>query len=137
MPETAAAMPRLAHRLLWIAGVGLDVVVILGLFADVEPERVGGRIVGAVVIAGVGSLAVVAAVLAPRRPVAARLLGLAAAGGMLFVAWLILTRPGTNLFTTVIGLGVLTLGAIIGWQLFRWRPGRRSSAEAEDGAHVP
>ncbi len=129
-------MPQLARRLLWITGAGLDVLAILGLLADGDPERTGSRILGAVVVAAVGALAVLAAFIAPRRPILARLLGLAAAGGMLFVAWLLLTQPGSSGFTIAVGLVLLVIGGIVGWRLFRWRPERRSG-ETEDGAHVP
>jgi hypothetical protein len=130
-------MPSLTRRLLWITGSGLDVLAIMGLLADGDPERTGSRILGAVVVAAVGSMAVLAALSALRRPVVARLVGLAAAGGMLFVAWLVLSRPVSNVFTILVGLTLLVIGGIVGWQLFRWRPEGRSSGEAEDGAHVP
>ena len=130
-------MPPLARRLLWATGLGLDVLAIIGLLAEVEPDRVGSRIAGAVVLAAVGALALAAALLASRRPAVSRFLGLGSAVGMLFVAWLVLTQPGVNLLSILVWSAVIVVAATIGWQLFRWRPARASSGEAEDGAHVP
>ena len=130
-------MPLLARRLLWGTGLGLDVLVIIALLADVEPERAGSRIAGAVVIGAVGSLALAAALLASRRPAMSRFLGLAAAGGMLFVSWLVLTRPGVNFLSIIVWIAAIVVAATIGWHLVRWRPARAPSGQAEDGAHLP
>ena len=129
-------MPPLARRLLWTAGLGLDALAILALFADTDPDGSRNRVVGAIVIAAVGSLAIVAVVTSARRPPVARLLGMAAAAGMLFVAWIVLTRPGSSWFTILVGLVLLAVGGIVGWQLFRWRPDRGSSGETEDRANL-
>lgn len=131
MTEASSQPPRTAVRLLWLTGIGLDVLAILGLLADAEPEQLAGRILGAAVIAGVGAVSMVAAIMARSRPTVTRRLGLAAAGGMLFVAWLVLTRPESGGFTILVGLALLVIGAIIAWQLYRWP--RPMSGEPKDG----
>jgi hypothetical protein len=54
---------------------------------------------------------------------------------MLFVAWLVLSRPWTSVFTILLGLVLLTTGGIVAWQLYRWR--KAASGEPEDGANLP
>ena len=117
--------------------VGLDVLVILALLADMDEGEVGSRIIGLIVIGAVGSLALASVIVARRRPRVARLLGLGSAGGMLFVSWLVLTRLRGDVLSIIVWIGVMIVGAAVGWQLFRWRPDREPSGEAEDGAHIP
>lgn len=127
-------LPRRAVRLLWLTGIGLDVFAVIGLLADVEPERMRSRILAAIMVAAIGAISLVAAIMARSRRLLARRLGLAAAAGMLFLAWLLLSRPWTSVFTVLLGLVLLAIGAIVAWQLYRWQ--RSSSGKAEDGADL-
>ena len=134
MTTAPAELPRRAIRLLWLTGIGLDVFAIMGLLADADPQRMGSRILGAIILAAIGAVAMVAAIMARSRPLLARRLGLVASAGMLFVAWLVLSRPWTSPFTVVIGRVLLTVGASVAWQLYRWRG--TPSGEPEDGANL-
>jgi hypothetical protein len=132
--DAPAEVPRRAVRLLWLTGIGLDVLAVIGLLADIEPERMGSRILGPS-----WWLPSARSRWSPRSwraaPLLAHRLGLAAAAGMLFVAWLVLSRPWTSVFTILLGLVLLTTGGIVAWQLYRWR--KAASGEPEDGANLP
>jgi uncharacterized membrane protein HdeD (DUF308 family) len=122
-------------RLLQGTGWALIGVAVVGLLAEAPPGTLGSRIAGAALLATTGAVAIIAARLVRRQPKCGRRLGLLAAGGMLFIAWIATTRPSSNLFTVLLGLALLAVGSIVGWQLLRWRPGRWSS-QAEDGPDV-
>jgi hypothetical protein len=116
-------------------GWALIGVAVVGLLAESPPGTLSSRIAGAALVATTGAAAVTAARLVRRQPDWARRLGLMAAGGMLFLAWIWTTRPSSNLFTVLLGVALLAVGSIVSWQLLRWRPGR-SSGQTENGPDV-
>jgi hypothetical protein len=127
---------RWTGRLLRGTGWALIGLAIVGLLAEAPPSELGSRIAGAALIATTGAVAVTAARLVRRQPDWGRRLGLLAASGMLFIAWIVTTRPTSNPITVLLGVALLVVGAIVGWQLLRRsRPGR-SSVETENGPDV-
>jgi uncharacterized membrane protein HdeD (DUF308 family) len=117
-------------RLLQGTGLALIGLAIVGLLAEASPGTLGSRIAGGALLATTGAAAVMATRLVRRQPEWGRRLGLLAVAGMLFIAWIVTTRPTSNPFTVLLGVALLAVGSIVGWRLLR-RPGR-SSGQAED-----
>ena len=114
--------PRLARILLWAAGPPILLLALAGAFAEVEPERRTSRMLGLLIFAVMSGAATLAAWLLPRRPRLGRRVGLGAAAGMLFVAWILTSRSDNPGGAILFGLGLLAAGAIVAWHLWRWRP---------------
>ena len=108
--------------LLWAAGPPVLLLAIAGAFAEVEPERRANRILGLIIFGVMSGAATLAAWLLPRRPRLGRRVGLGAAGGMLFVAWILTSRSHNPGGAILFGLSLLAAGAIVAWRLWRWRP---------------
>jgi hypothetical protein len=108
--------------LLWAAGPPILLLAIAGAFAEIEPERRASRLLGLFIFGVMSALATVAAWLLPRRPRLGRRVGLFAAGGMLFVAWILTSRSDNPGGAVLLGLGLLAAGAVVAWRLWRWRP---------------
>ena len=114
--------PRLARFLLWAAGPPVLLLAIAGAFAEVEPERRASGMLGLLVYGVMSGAATLAAWLLHRRPRLGRRVGLGAAAGMLFVAWILTSRSDNPGGAVLFGLGLLAAGAIVAWRLWRWRP---------------
>jgi hypothetical protein len=112
----------MARVLLWAVGPPVLLLALAAVFAEVEPERRASRILGFFIIGTVAATATVAAWLLPRRPRLGRRIGLGAAGGMLFVAWILTSRSDNSGGVISFGLGLLATGSIVAWRLWRWRP---------------
>jgi hypothetical protein len=113
-----------AHVLLWAVGPSVLLLSFAAAFAEVEPERRASRIIGLFILGSVAGAATLAAWLLGRRPRLGRRIGLVAAGGMLFVAWILTSRSDNPGGVTLFGLGLLAAGSIVAWRLWRWRPKR-------------
>ena len=114
--------PLLARVLLWAAGPPILLLAIAGAFEEIEPERRASRLLGLFIFGVMSASATVAAWLLPRRPRLGRNVGLVAAGGMLFVAWILTSRSDNPGGAILFGLGLLAAGAVVAWRLWRWRP---------------
>ena len=113
--------PRVATGILWVIGVGGLLLSALALMDLSDAERPASRLLGAGVFICVCGAATASAWLLGRRPGAGRIVGLLAAAGLLFLGWILTTSPRATGTTVILGLVLIAAGALIGWQLFRWR----------------
>jgi hypothetical protein len=112
-------LPSVARWILWVGGaIGLFVTS-AALLSDVDPERRGSRLLGALLFGTTSVAAVGSAWLLPRRPRIGRLLGILAAAGGIFLGWVI-TQTADTLPGALIGVVIVSGAATVAWQLARW-----------------
>ena len=113
--------PGLSRWILWVTGVGGLLLTLAGSFSEPNPGRAGSRIAGFVVFAIVSGAAVGSAYLMTRRPRLARILGLVAAGGAVFIGWALM-RAESSLPGALVAIAIAAVGLVVAWQLVRWSP---------------
>jgi hypothetical protein len=119
-PRPRNAFDTAATAVLWVGGTAGLVFTILGALGGSDPGRETSHLVGVLVFGTTSVAAVLSAWLLPRRARTARVLGLVAAAGALFIGWLLTQSSRSGLGAVMVGIVVAVAGAYVGWRLFRW-----------------
>jgi hypothetical protein len=127
-PGRSSHLPNAARWILWVGGaIGLF-VSIAAVLSDIDPERRGSRLLGALLFGTTSVAALGSAWLLPRRPRIGRVLGILAAAGGMFLGWVI-TQTADTLPRVLVGVAVVGCAALVAWQLARWS-WRRAQGDA-------
>jgi hypothetical protein len=118
-PRGRSDLPNTARWILWVGGsIGLF-FSIGAVLSDVDPERRGSRMLGALLFGTTSVAALGSAWLLPRQPRIARVLGILAAAGGMFLGWLV-TQTADTLPRVLVGVAIAGGAAFVAWSLARW-----------------
>jgi hypothetical protein len=112
-------LPDAARWILWVGGVIGLFISVVALLGDVDPERRGSRLFGALLFGTTSVAALGSAWLLPRRPRIGRALGILAAAGGMFLGWVI-TQTADELPGVLVGLAIAGCAGFVAWKLARW-----------------